>query len=86
MIQVIEQTRAEKLAMYMKLSKRELAEMLVNANAALAGAVMHHSSPYQQPASNLPPFAPSHPIMTWGTVLPAVVGGLASTTPAAADL
>jgi hypothetical protein len=36
MIQVVEQTRDEKVAMYMKRTKRELAEMLVNANEALA--------------------------------------------------
>lgn len=35
MLQVIEQTRDEKIAMYMKLTKRELAEMLVNCNEAL---------------------------------------------------
>lgn len=39
-MQVIEQTRDEKLAMYQKLTKRELAEMLVNANDALR--VMSH--------------------------------------------
>lgn len=36
MMQVVKQARGEKIAMYMKLSKRELAEMLVNANDALA--------------------------------------------------
>jgi len=35
MVQVIEQTREEKIAMYMKLSKKELAEMLVNCNVLL---------------------------------------------------
>ena len=35
MVQVIEQTKDEKIAMYMKLSKRELAEMLINANILL---------------------------------------------------
>ncbi len=36
MIQVIPQTRDEKIAMYLKLTKRELAEMLTAANEALA--------------------------------------------------
>lgn len=35
MVQVVEQTHEEKIAMYMKLSKRELAEMLINANIVL---------------------------------------------------
>ena len=35
MMRAVEQTRDEKLEMYQKLSKRELAEMLVNANDAL---------------------------------------------------
>ena len=33
---IIPQTRDEKLAMYRKLTKRELAEMLINCNEALA--------------------------------------------------
>ncbi|MEE8607232.1 MAG: hypothetical protein V3S55_06500 [Nitrospiraceae bacterium] len=36
MIQVIPQTRDEKIAMYLKLTKRELAEMLVGANEAVS--------------------------------------------------
>ena len=36
MMQVIEQTRDENIAMYMKLTKREIAEMLVNANEAVS--------------------------------------------------
>ena len=35
MMRIIEQTRDEKIAMYMKLTKRELAEMVINVNAAL---------------------------------------------------
>lgn len=35
MMRLIEQTRDEKVTMYMKLTKRELIEMLINANAAL---------------------------------------------------
>lgn len=34
-VQVIEQTREEKIAMYMKMTKREIAEMLTNANDAI---------------------------------------------------
>ena len=36
MMSIIEQTRDEKLAMYMKLTKRELAEMLANRDEFLA--------------------------------------------------
>ncbi len=36
-MRLIEQTRDEKVTMYMKLTKRELVEMLVNANKALEG-------------------------------------------------
>ena len=36
MMRVIEQTRDEKIAMYMKLTKRELIEMLVNCNELIA--------------------------------------------------
>ncbi|MCH7570374.1 MAG: hypothetical protein IH919_07395 [Deltaproteobacteria bacterium] len=35
MMHLIEQTHDEKIAMYLKLTKRELAEMLVTANVAL---------------------------------------------------
>ncbi len=35
MTQVVKQTRDEKIAMYMKLTKWELAERLVNSNEAL---------------------------------------------------
>ena len=35
MMHIIEQTRDEKIAMYMKLTKRELSEMLINCNDAL---------------------------------------------------
>ncbi len=36
MLQVIQQTREEKIASYLKLTKRELAEMLTTANDAIA--------------------------------------------------
>ena len=35
MMHIIPQTRDEKIAMYMKLTKRELVEMLVNSNGVL---------------------------------------------------
>ncbi len=35
MTQVVEQTRDEKIAKYMKLTKRELVERLINTNEAL---------------------------------------------------
>jgi len=35
MMHIIPQTRDEKVIMYMKLTKRELVEMLINANKAL---------------------------------------------------
>jgi len=38
MFQIVEQTHEEKIAMYMKLTKAQLAEMLVNCNIALAAA------------------------------------------------
>lgn len=43
MMQVIQQTRDEKIAMYMKLNKRELAEMLVNCNELISK--FGHSAP-----------------------------------------
>ena len=36
MVQVIEQTRDEKISMYMKCTKRELVEMVINCNEAVA--------------------------------------------------
>lgn len=36
MLCMIEQTRDEKIAMYLKLTKRELAEMLINCNDELS--------------------------------------------------
>ena len=42
----VEQTREEKLAMYMKLTKAELAEMLLNANAVLEALTAQPSSPF----------------------------------------
>ena len=53
MIQVIPQTRDEKIAMYMKLTKRELAEML-------AGANEHVDRLSRQPAQWYPPLPPKY--------------------------
>ena len=63
MLKVMPQTHSEKIAMYMKLSKRELAEMLVNANNAMTiimpGCYHSHEIVYipiqpQYPQPNLP--------------------------------
>jgi hypothetical protein len=35
MLQVVQQTRAEKMKMYMKVSKKKLCEMLINCNDIL---------------------------------------------------
>lgn len=51
MMQIIEQTRDEKIAMYMKLSKRELAEILTNSNEALNVLLKN-----QQPIYNPQPY------------------------------
>jgi len=37
MMQVVEMTREEKIAMYMKLSKRELTELLLNSETIING-------------------------------------------------
>ena len=50
MFQVVEQTRDEKIAMYMKITKRELAEMLVNCNDVLAAR-----APQVSIRDNIPP-------------------------------
>jgi len=39
MVQIVEQSREERLRMYMKLSKKELAEMLINCNDLLTNAL-----------------------------------------------
>ncbi len=51
MMRLIEQTRDEKVTMYMKLTKRELAEMLANANKALEG----RPSPWEIVPYSTPP-------------------------------
>ncbi len=40
MLRIVEQSHDEKIAMYMKLTKRELVEMLINSNKALS---YHHT-------------------------------------------
>ena len=40
-MRIIEQTREEKIAMYMRLTKREIAGMLVNSSEALDNALKH---------------------------------------------
>lgn len=54
-MQVIQQTRDEKIAMYMKLTKRELAEMLANANDIL-GSQIYHMTTRSEPATTAPPY------------------------------
>ena len=61
MIRVIPQTRDEKIAMYMKLSRRELANMLVASNEVVHALSQNH--PWQitipaQPATPPLPFVP----------------------------
>ncbi len=59
MIHVIEQSREQKLAMYMKLTKRELAEMLFNVNQVLIIAqyplVTVSPSPHRVDVTTNPP-------------------------------
>lgn len=62
MMSVIEQTRDDKIAMYLKLTKRELAEMLVNANEALAMTLERSVS--------LPGTTTSPPCTMWLAPLP----------------
>jgi hypothetical protein len=45
MMQIIEQTYEEKMAMYMKCTKKELAEMLINCNDILSMQMKLQSTP-----------------------------------------
>ena len=63
MIQVIPQPRDEKIAMYMKLTKGELAAMLVGANEAIDALSRNH--PWQ---ITIPAVTSTPPVET--TVLP----------------
>lgn len=63
MIQVIEQTREEKVAMYMKLTKRELISMLMtNQEIVEARARLQQQIPNQ--VHLMPQATPNHP--QWG--------------------
>lgn len=64
MMQIIEQTYEEKMAMYMKLSKKELAQMLIEANKHLdARAPQIIVNPAVQPYVQPPwPLTTSDPI------------------------
>jgi hypothetical protein len=55
MVQIVEMNREEKLAMYMKLSKKELANMLIIANELLSNSISMLTPPVQT-FSNYPPF------------------------------
>jgi hypothetical protein len=46
MIQIAEQSHDEKMAMYMKLSKRELAAMLIQANLHLESKPLSYIKPH----------------------------------------
>lgn len=52
MYQIIEQTNEEKMAMYMKLSKKELAQMLITANEYLTARPITIT----QPANTVNPY------------------------------
>ena len=62
MIQVIPQTRDEKIAMYMKLTRRELAEMLVASNEAVHALSQNHPWQITIPAE---PATPPYPTIRW---------------------
>ena len=55
MIRVIPQTREEKIAMYMKLTKRELAEMLASANEVVEALTREKSWQTTIPATTSTP-------------------------------
>lgn len=55
MMQVIEQTQEEKMAMYMKLSKKELSAMLIQANNHLAILTVPNPIPWVAPIAEWPP-------------------------------
>ena len=67
MIQVIPQTRDEKIAMYMKLTKRELAEMLVGSNEAVNVLSQQQQWQITIPAGDQQADAPAAPMggTTW---------------------
>ena len=57
MMKVIEQTDEEKLAMYMKLSKVELAKMLIEANRRYAGPIPIYI-PIETKLPEIAPYSP----------------------------
>ena len=59
MMYVIPQTRDEKIAMYMKLTKREIAEMLVNSSEALDNALAGYRAGVSQSPENWTASPPS---------------------------
>lgn len=63
MVQVIEQTQEEKMAMYMKLSKKEIAAMLIQANNHLAILMVPNPVPvpWVAPIVEWPPFTMPQP-------------------------
>ncbi len=70
MLRVIQQTREEKVAMYLQMTKRELAEMLTTANDAIAVLSERPSDDVPWPPGVLAPrtnitFAPA--VWTIGT-------------------
>ena len=64
MMHVIEQTRDEKIAMYLKLPKRELAEMLVNVNDSLGSVLRAGTSAEQAREAEWVRFRPGE-IIVW---------------------
>lgn len=68
MLAIIHQTTEEKLTMYMKLTKHELAVMLVNSNEALDAALLRERNPplYVEPTpiDREPLVTPVH-VTTW---------------------
>ncbi len=58
MVQIVEQTKEEKLAMYMKLTKKELAEMLINCNEIIdkiTPVISYHGQQEMVEVRNFPP-------------------------------
>lgn len=71
MVQEVEQTHEEKMKMYMKLTKKELASMLIQANIAIR---------LMQPVPYYVPYVPYNPPNYWGTAPIVEYGNGALTT------
>jgi hypothetical protein len=72
MMQVIQQTDEEKLTMYMKLSKEELAKMLIEANRhieRIGPIIITNPMPYPVYPTypNTAPYNPLYPLVTYST-------------------